>query len=452
MSQLLNASFVDWASGAITSMEPDNAPPNSFIRGRNTELASVGGGKCVVRQRRGFDIINATPITGSPEISGLVEYRKFNPPDTTQYELIWSDTGRLDSVSLAPSTYGDLTNITTGLSPTRTLYGEVPQFTQANNILYKVDRYNDGWTFDGTNVRNFGIIAPSTAPTLAAGAAGSHNGTYEARVTYGNSLKGTESSAGPTSSTATVVNTKLSWTAIPVSSDAQVDTRYLYIRNTATMEFFYLVGTISNNTDTTATTDVLDVALTTLGPDTTENDPPPDGIAYIAYHKNRLFISDLTNVYYSKLDNLEAFDPFAFESPASQDGQQIRALISYADMLVIFKETSTWALVGDDPDFWQIRMIDPNTGCIGPRSVCMLDGAIYWWSENGPYRWDGSGQVEFIGIPFLGAELAPGGTNDANVGDISYHQSDIYRMSSAPGHRESPRVVVHPDNPPFNSA
>lgn len=439
MGALSTFTYSDWASGVITSMEPDAVPANGYIKGKNTALMSIGGGRAVVRKRLGVASINGTPVTGTPEIGGLHEYRKLVAQDTVTYRMLCSDTGRLDTVDLTAATYGTLTNISATAFTPRTVYGEVFQFADANNLCYIVNG-TDQVKFNGTVVQNIGIIAPLAAPAVAAGAAGTADGTYEGRVTYGNSAAGTESSAGPTSATVTVGANTLNWSAIPVSPDTQVDRRYLYIRNTATMAEFYLAGTVSNNTATTASTNFLDVALTTIGPSTTENNPPPDNIKFIAFHKSRLFLADLTNVYYSKLDNIEAFDPLAFESPDPDNGQQIRAIISFADMLVILKERSAYALIGDDPDFWAIRQIDPSVGCISPRGVKVADNQLFWWSEQGPVKWIGRGPVDNIGTPLIDNTLTPGGTNAADTGDLPYHQSDIYRLSAGVDIEES-RII-----------
>lgn len=440
MGSLITHTYTDWASGIITSMEPDMVPPNGYSRGRNTELSSIGGGRAVVRQRKGFALINSTPVTGSGEVSGLFQYKKLSDDglDTEVYNLVASDNGWLDILSLFVPTYGDLTTVDATAFTPRTVYGQVTVFCQANNICYIVNGV-DAVKFDGTNVYQIGIERPTTAPTLAVGAAGVHNGTYEGRVTYGNSAVGIESSAGETSTPVVITNDQINWSAIPISPDPQVDTRYLYLRNTGTMEFFYLAGTVSDNSSTTATTNVLDVALTTIGPDEFENDPPIGG-NHIVFHKNRLFLCNLVNILYSKLDNIEAFDPLAFESPYPNDGEHIFGMTSFADMLVIFKEHSMYALIGDDPDFWQIRQLSTDVGIIGPRCLVEVDGMLYWWSNRGPYRWDGQGAPESIGTPFIYPSIVPGGTINAgggrlaqdDVGQISYHRSEAYRLTAGP--------------------
>jgi hypothetical protein len=103
-----------------------------------------------------------------------------------------------------------------------------PDFCVANNLAFFCNGQPiaspsgaTGIKFSSAGVQRWGIIAPTGAPTITANAAaGSHSGTYEARIAYYNSNTGHESSAGPTSSTLTLTSKKINW-SWSASSDAQ---------------------------------------------------------------------------------------------------------------------------------------------------------------------------------------------------------------------------------------
>ena len=395
MGEVVYNQYESFAAGAITALHGQDIPKEALQYARNTVLVDEGAGKAAVGKRLGVRLMNATPVTGSPAIIGQYEYRRFSGGVFTNYHVITSATGRVERLG----TDGTLTTISaTGLT-SGTYY---PDFETANNLLFVVNG-QDRKKWDATTWTDFGITRPTVGSMAgAAGAAGSHNGTYELRVVYANSVTGHKSSASNTASaTVIVASQQISWSGIPTSADAQVDTRYLYVRNTATQANFYLAGTIANNTDTTATTNVADSALTELAPDTSENDPPPSGVRYLAWHKSRLFAADTTKLYYSKVGLPEAFDPDAYELINPSDGQVITGLVSFNEVLYIFKTTSLYALYGDDPQTWVVRLVDPTAGCCSHRTICTADSAIFWWSTvHGPTRLDPNAEKpRDIGIP-----------------------------------------------------
>lgn len=409
MGQVSTQLLDSWHDGVVTSMEPDAIPPSAYSRGYNAALTSIGGGKAVVMKRLGLGTLNRIQLTGASAVVGIHEFKQFSGGGFTAHRLLVSDNGRLDVLNTDGTTsVVDATAFTASATQEH-----LPSFADANNCCFIVNG-TDAVKYDGTDLTNFGIAAPLTAPTLAdAGSAGLHDGTYEARVTYANSLTGAESSAGPTSGTVTLVTNQIAWTNVPVSPDAQVDTRYLYIRNTTTQSNFYYVGTIANNSGTTATTNVADGSLTEVGPDEFENGPAPDGALYLAWHHARMFAATTANLHYSQLPDLdgiphpEAFDAEAFEPINPDDGQKITGIISVFDLVVVFKSDSMYALVGDDPDTWSIRLIDATVGCLAHRSIIIAEGKLYWWSEHGPMVWDGSGAPTAVGSPFISNTISP---------------------------------------------
>jgi len=114
-----------------------------------------------------------------------------------------------------------------------------------------------------TTVHEWGIAAPSTAPTAADNGAGAMAaGTYQYRVTFGSSLTGSESNPSSAASVTIGASRQVQLTSIPVSTDAQVDRRHIY-RTSAGGSLFFLLTTISDNSTTTYNDNTVDANLNT---------------------------------------------------------------------------------------------------------------------------------------------------------------------------------------------
>ena len=404
MGEMTRELIDNWGEGVVTSPKGDMAPAGAYIKGKNCALDFIFGGRAIVRKRDGILTLNATAITGSTAVVGIYEFKRRSGASFTSSVLVVSDSGRFDKID---PDQGTLTNIGASTFTSSSTLANLPSFATGNNLCFIVNG-TDAKKYDGTTVYGIGITEPSTAPTLATGAAGTPNGTYEARVTYYNSATGQESSAGATSSTVSPVSQKIEFSSIPVSADAQVDQRKLYLRNTGTQSNFYLAATIADNTTTTYSYNGADAALVDIGPDTEENDPPPAGVKFACYHKSRLFLADNTKFYYSKIDMAESFDPDAYEEPNPSDGQAITGIFSIFDLLIIFKTNSTYVLVGDDPDTWAIRPIENTIGCVTARSVILTEGRLFWYSEQGPVMWSGGAdKPTLLAPPLISETLDP---------------------------------------------
>jgi hypothetical protein len=405
LGQVLSNVLRNFAGGVITARSADALQPTESPRGRNSALTLASNGQAVVAKRHGASVYNTTPISGSPAVLGQYAYRKFTAAGSyTLYHLAVSDNGRLDAISsIGAAAAADASTPTPFTSGTY-----LPDFATSNNLCFMVNTNGDAKKFNGTSVQNFGITRP-TVGTMAladSGIAGSPNGTYEGRVTFYNSVTGQESSiSNSTTATVTVASKKINWSNIPVSSDTQVTSRRLYIRNTSTMTNFYLAATISDNTSTTAVTNNTDASLVTLGPDTAENDPPPSGVRLLASHLSRLFASDGVSLYFSKVGFPESFDPDNTEAVNANDSDQITGIHSAHEILIVFKRTQIYGLFGDDPDAWTIRLISSDIGCVSQRSIRTVEGVTYWWSLKGPMAWDGTGLPKAIGTPSIGPSI-----------------------------------------------
>ncbi len=396
MGRVLSSIYPDWAGGVVTAPEGDSLPVNATPRARNSCLASAGPGMVVIGRRKGATALNATPVTGSPAMLGIVQWKYRSSNTFTSYTLLVSDGGRLDQLN----SDGTLTTVSATAFTSGTKY---PAFCSVGNRLVIVngtDKKKIVYKGSALTLQTLGMARP-TAPTLAdSGTAGNHNGTYVGYVTYINGTTGEESSASDASGSLTVASKQITWT-IPVSADTQVTARKLYIQNTTSQTSKYLVTTVSDNSTTSYTSNVADASLVTLGPDSAENDPPVAGVLAAAEHAGRLFLASASTLYYSKVGVYEAFDPDNYEPQVTDDGQPITGLLAHDGVLYVFKRASIYAIVGEDPDSWQIIKVSAGVGAVAGRSIVVADGAVHFWALDGPYVLKALAQPQPLGTPIL---------------------------------------------------
>jgi hypothetical protein len=394
-----------WEGGINTAAPADLIGDNVSPYGLNSAFQQLSGEVCAQGKRSGALFVNkdATAISGSPAILGQFQFRRRTGGTTTSlYHLLVNSNGTLDKKltdnSIVAADAGSPTPFTSGYY--------LPDAAIMGNRITIVNG-QDQMVFDGTDVYQSGIIAPA-APTLTATGVGVMTGTYDVALTYYDSATGLESSrSSSTTQVLAAQQLKVDWVAY-AGQHPYTDTK-VYIRKQTLQTDFFLAATIAAPVVTT-TLNLSDTALNNLiilAPDVAENNPIPDNIVSVATHVSRIFACDLQKVYYSKLDQPEAFDPDNFFTTNSDDGKQLTAVHSAHEVLIVFKRDSMWALYGEDPSTWLVRLVSPDLGCLSPRSIVTVDGVTYWWSEQGPCAWNGSGAPITIGIGRLDPTIDP---------------------------------------------
>jgi len=420
-----------WGAGVIKSVDATLLPANASPRGLNSALALSQTGLPYVQKRKGLTCLTSTPLTGSGAILGQHDYVEVSTG--TRRHLC--TTATQIAVKGVDGVFSVLTGTLTSATP--------PDFTTANSMAF-IFNGTDAVKVRGTTVENVGIVRPVVATMSGAtGAAGSHNGTYELRVAYKNTNTGHLSSASDTA-TATVVatNDQIDWSDVPVSPDAQVDARVLLIRNVATQAQFYVAGEIADNTTTTATTNVADTALVTVAPTRTNRNPPPSGVKYCAVYRGRLVVSDGEAIYWSKIDEPEAFDTFAADLVDSS-GDPITGLLAHQDLLLILKDDRTFSLTGDLGGAYQMSMVDTNVGCLAHRTLVCARDAAYWWSRHGIVRFTGAA-VERIGMTTYGDPSDRVSMSNASLAQAVVHDERGSIYFAVPGIGQSRNTLILP--------
>lgn len=358
-------------------------------------------------KRRGGQKYNTTALSS---ISGLYDFRYNN--DGSQEFIITAGT------NIYKGNGGSPTSIKSGMTS-----GTFYDFATYDDRAFIVNSADAMVWYDGTNVRNAGITAPATVPTLAANTSGSLPlGTYLVNVTYENAL-GEESNPKSTNATITLtgVQDQIDLSSIPTSSDAQVTKRNIYMTS-ANGAVLSLQQTINDNTTTTGTITTLPIGRLLEY----DHDVAPTGLKGIIVHKERLMAfknnefhisHPTTGAVYFPQGTLDEEIDFSTEVGNSDP---ITAIISFFDIVLIFKKYDIYYLSGSSEIDFRIDRVrsDERVGCVARRTLAIIGNYCHFLGVNGVYRTNGL-QIEEISNPI-------GDFFDQNSADTTYKINKTY--------------------------
>lgn len=186
--------------------------------------------------------------------------------------------------------YGGLSSeLVTTLTPFRPLNDTTVYMFVADTSRMQKD--------SGTALSDWGVDAPTTAPTVAVGAAGSLSGAYSFRYTYIRKVDGVvvyESNPSPVSSTINPVSQVMDITGLIDSTDSTITHKRIY-RTPADTTSYLVEQDIATGT-TTGTSSAADTALG--GELETDNDPPPNASWCFGYLEHMFLCRDRDNPHY----------------------------------------------------------------------------------------------------------------------------------------------------------
>lgn len=204
---------------------------------------------------------------------------------------------------------------------------------------------------DGTSVFAWGITAPATGPTIAAGSSTGLTGNFRARYTYirkdsaGAVLAESNPSPAP-SSAVTLANQDLSITAIVPSRDPQVTHTRIYRTLAGGTDYLFdkdIDVSLASTTSTQAD-NLLGAILVT------DNNPPP-ATSLCAIHNEYAFLDgDTSNpgyLWFSKRWKPQNVPATNFLEMNSNDPG--RALVEWNGMLLRFTRDTKYRILGSDP-------------------------------------------------------------------------------------------------------
>lgn len=121
---------------------------------------------------------------------------------------------------------------------------------------------------------------------------------------------------------------------------------------------------------------------------------PPSNVKYIENHKGRVWMANSSagksRLHFSSIDNAEDWTTSG-DSGASyidvgiNDGDQITAIASIGSVLIVWKNTSTWAVYGNKPSNFTVRKISNAVGCVAPKSVVIAESFAIFLGQDGVY-------------------------------------------------------------------
>ncbi len=273
-----------------------------------------------------------------------------------------------------------------------------------NKLLYLIDtqvakKYN---RTTGT-LYNWGLAAPTAAPTSAQLAAGNLNGTYQYKVTYINGdIESLDSAA---SIALAVVNKSVTVSDIPISPDAQCTGRHLY-RMGGTTSVYNLITAIGDNVTTSYVDDTLDANVGDEILVSTHHEPPTT-CQLVTFHFLRAYMCGDSTVgqenwvwfsedYGADPFAIEYWGPYPYENYIQLGGtEKITSMLSMFRMLLAFKENEIFSCEGTIPDEMFITKTPATRGCVAPLGSAFVGQAIYpYW--DGVYFFDGRDSQKLV--------------------------------------------------------
>lgn len=240
----------------------------------------------------------------------------------------------------------------------------------------------------GDVVSNWGIAAPSTAPTATKGVGGNVDmGKHRYVITYVTTY-GKESNRSDPSDTVISTGSTINLTSIPVSSEAQVVSRKIYRDDQEDM-LYRFVATISDNTTTTYADNLSNAELSSAtAPEaggSLDNSPPPN-LSFVASYESYIFgvtADDENTIQYS-----ETNEPEYWPTVNTRTFQtRVTALHPILGGLIICGSDWMVAVTGGEGGSrtLQFNEVNPELGCVGPRAITRGKQAIFMIHDDGPH-------------------------------------------------------------------
>ncbi len=114
-------------------------------------------------------------------------------------------------------------------------------------------------------------------------------------------------------------------------------------------------------------------------------DGSPPHANYVAVHKNRLWMTKGSRLYFSNLLDIDSWPVLNFIDISPNDGDYITGIKQVSDYLVIAKQHSIWLLSGEGNSTFSVRRVHANKGAYSPRSLEMVNDTLCFISDDGVY-------------------------------------------------------------------
>ena len=309
-----------------------------------------------------------------------------------------------------------------------------PQQGQVDSLFLA---YGGGVKVDTSDATTrWGIAPPSGLPTVADNGVGTLSaGRYEYCVVFKNSVTGSRSNPVLASSGVTLAASRQArLTSIPVSSDAQVDSREIY-RTVANGARFFRVAVIADNVTTTYNDNTPDTGLASLELQFDNIDVSDTTLGFLSFpwvtNDRRVWWLPTTGAtagraYYSPPGRPESVRGFII---VCGTGETLRYGVSWNSMNWIFSEARIYRVVGEDEPFVAVPL-DGVPGLVGGTPPCITPYGIAYLAVNGIYLFDGS-RAQLIAFDEIGLLFEGDGIEGMNgflpvTGSLFYAQEQLF--------------------------
>ena len=299
----------------------------------------------------------------------------------------------------------DGSSIKTGLTGDRLRMVKMPPtlgkqdsfFIAGGGDLFKV-------AIDGT-VTQWGINAPLTNFTAAAGVAGVLSGTYQYHITFLNNTTGSRSNANPIAQSIALSSDQADLTSIPTSSDSQVDRREVW-RTVSNGSVFFLLTTINDNVTTVFTDNNADSALS--GTELPIDNAPPldtyDGA--FGPHDGRMWWYRLNingqrgRVQFSPKGRPESVEGFI---DISSDDDGIKEMFVFNASHYVITNSRIFQISGTAAEgIFSTPEIGGTLGIVNPFTIATHSSGVYYQAQDSIVMFDGTTSTSVNPVPIQG--------------------------------------------------
>ena len=381
----------DLRGGMATQINFAKMPDNAVRLVLNGDLSLDGS----IETRGGRSKLTLSPLPGNPTVHSLSILGQIGNRD-----LIFA-TG--DDTMYEVSTGNNIV-VKSGLS-----VGNKVQSVQLNNFLFNVNGVDLPWMTQGSSGTTYqvGIQPPTSLSGMTVsptGAGSATAGTHRVTFRYRSTITGARSLPPISSNTIQSVTVTMAgsdkysidFPAGLVSPDSQVDQIDFFVQEAGAIveqPYYYLgsTGNVSGVTsfdasdDTLIVREILDV----------DDDFFPTTCRDIETWRGRLLcITDDYEIRYSKQKiDVNGFVNLPTSLPAVNsllvgygDGDPLKKIIRYDDIVFAFKERSVWVLTGNfgssNFQFVRLKTNYPNIGLLNPRCIAEAGERLYFITDE----------------------------------------------------------------------
>jgi hypothetical protein len=125
---------------------------------------------------------------------------------------------------------------------------------------------------------------------------------------------------------------------------------------------------------------------------------------FLAVHDNRMYSANKDNQNLN-FSSLRKYNDWTTVNDAgtivteTRDGLGCSGLTVYKGHVVYFKNSFMTELFGNGPDSYKMQTVSEEIGCLSHRSICEVDGNLYWLSNEGIRAYSGGTLPELVSIP-----------------------------------------------------